>query len=372
MSFKDKNTDLNHTLSCHNCGATLQYEPGTFQLKCSYCGTINEIEQTNPDDIQALDYEAFIAGNSLQPENKIEIRVVQCRQCGAQTSLPDGITSELCAFCNSPLVVSTAKNEQLLRPHYILPFLLKAKEAEERLSNWMSALWFAPSTLIKNVKQIQRDHFVGMYLPHWAYDTETETSYDGQQGIHYWGTESYTTEENGKTVTRTRQVQRTRWYPVSGRVSCSFKDVLVLASNSLSRNVADKLEPWQLDKLQVFDERYISGFRSETYRIDAVAGLNIAKRKMEDTIISAIYNDIGGDEQQISDHESTYNHIKLKYNLLPIWISAYQFKNKVYQIAINATTGEVIGERPYSALKIIFAVLVVILIVLIIYLVAGG
>jgi hypothetical protein len=38
-------------------------------------------------------------------------------------------------------------------------------------------------------------------------------------------------------------------------------------------------------------------------------------------------------------------------------VSAYRYNNKVFQFLINARTGEVQGQRPYSALKITLAVI---------------
>jgi O-glycosyl hydrolase len=66
----------------------------------------------------------------------------------------------------------------------------------------------------------------GTYLPHWGFDDRTTTDYTGQRGDHYYTTETYTTQENGQTVTRTRQVQHTRWSHAQGRVSRDFVDVL--------------------------------------------------------------------------------------------------------------------------------------------------
>jgi hypothetical protein len=38
-------------------------------------------------------------------------------------------------------------------------------------------------------------------------------------------------------------------------------------------------------------------------------------------------------------------------------MAAYRYRDRVWQVMINARTGEVIGERPYSVWKITFAVL---------------
>lgn len=40
-----------------------------------------------------------------------------------------------------------------------------------------------------------------------------------------------------------------------------------------------------------------------------------------------------------------------------MWLLAYRYKDKVYQVMINGATGEVQGERPYSWIKITLAVL---------------
>jgi hypothetical protein len=55
-----------------------------------------------------------------------------------------------------------------------------------------------------------------------------------------------------------------------------------------------------------------------------------------------------------------------------VWISAYQFNGKRYNVVVNGQTGEVEGDRPYSVWKIGFAVLAVLLVVGLIYLFAGG
>ena len=78
---------------------------------------------------------------------------------------------------------------------------------------------------------------------------------------------------------------------------------------------------------------------------------------MEPEIEETIRWDIGGDEQRIHHKTTYYSDITFKYILLPVWISAYRFKDKTYQFLVNARTGEVQGERPWSWIKITLAVL---------------
>jgi hypothetical protein len=54
---------------------------------------------------------------------------------------------------------------------------------------------------------------------------------------------------------------------------------------------------------------------------------------------------------------SIYRNIRFKHLLLPVWVSAYRYRDKLFQFLVNARTGEVQGERPWSAWKIAFAIL---------------
>jgi hypothetical protein len=147
------------------------------------------------------------------------------------------------------------------------------------------------------------------------------------------------------------------WYPVTGTVDQTFDDVLVLASNSLPDNYTRALEPWDLEHLSGFDEKFLSGFRSESYQLGVKEGFSKAKTVMDNAIRQSVLADIGGDEQRVISLNTTYHDITFKHILLPIWLSAYRYSDKVYHFMVNGRTGHVQGERPYSAIKIALAVI---------------
>lgn len=78
---------------------------------------------------------------------------------------------------------------------------------------------------------------------------------------------------------------------------------------------------------------------------------------MDDALHADVRERIGGDEQIVSSVKTQYAGITYKHLLLPAWLMTYRWNDKPWQVFINATTGEVQGERPWSVLKIIFAVL---------------
>ncbi len=78
---------------------------------------------------------------------------------------------------------------------------------------------------------------------------------------------------------------------------------------------------------------------------------------MASIIEQDVREDIGGDEQRIDNISTSYSAVTFKHILLPVYIGAYRFREKVYQVMVNARTGEVQGDRPYSFWKIFFFVL---------------
>ncbi|MBX9603922.1 MAG: hypothetical protein K2X35_23145 [Bryobacteraceae bacterium] len=48
--------------------------------------------------------------------------------------------------------------------------------------------------------------------------------------------------------------------------------------------------------------------------------------------------------------------------LISLWIGTYRYQSRVYQIVVNAQTGEVQGERPWSAVKVALAILVALIV----------
>lgn len=353
--FNESTAEVQQDLKCINCGAVLKFKPGTTSISCEYCGVENPIEAKTNITIEELDYVDYI-NNKLQDAEKQEITIVKCTACGASTTLKPNVTSDQCPFCGTSLVLTSGSTCSVLKPKSLLPFKITQSQAIESFRKWIKKLWWAPNKLKKYIHSIER--LVGMYIPYWTYDSDTTSKYTGARGTYYYVTETYTTTENGKPVTRSRQVRKTHWTPTSGTVTHFFDDVLIPASNSLPKKYLYQLEPWDLPNLIPFDEKYLSGFKTESYQVGLKEGFDEAKGIMDVTIRSLIRRDIGGDEQQIYTVNTTYKGVTFKHLLLPLWISAYQYRNKVYRFLVNARTGEVKGERPYSAWKIIFAVVI--------------
>lgn len=354
-SFTEKTQSINTELACKDCGALLKFQPGTNHLTCEYCGAKNEIAQpAAKGEIKETSLEDFLA-RETENDAQIEVTSVKCDGCHAINTFDPKTVSDKCAFCGSPLVIKTASTSKMHRPEYVLPFAIDLQKALQGFKNWLSGLWFAPNDL-KHYADTPKN-MNGVYLPFWTFDCTTDSDYTGQRGEDYYVTENYTTQENGQPVTKQRQVTKTRWYSAAGNVHNVFDDVLIEASASLPKEKLRSLEPWDLKNLTHYDDKYLSGFRTETFAVGVKEGYQQAKQRMEPVIEGSIRSDIGGDRQMIHSVNTTYHDPSFKHVLLPVWVSAYRYNGKVYQFIINARTGEVQGQRPYSTVKIVLAVL---------------
>ncbi len=337
---------------CAQCGGRLTFAPGTDELVCPYCSHRNRItaaesfagEQDFGEAMKRLE-----AGHEM-----VEHHTVKCDACGAQPEVSAKATATACPFCGSS-IVSQARASTAIKPDSVLPFAIDENRAREAFRKWIASLWFAPGELRNFVRQESR--LGGVYIPSWTYDTRVTTWYRGRRGDAYYVNVPYTVMVNGKPQARMRRERRIRWSPASGVVQNSFDDLLVVATKSLPQKHLHALEPWDTKAAVPYADEFLSGFRAEAYCVDLKQGLETAREIMQPTIHATICADIGGDEQQVLDTRQKFDSITFKHLLLPVWISAYRYRGRVFRLLINARTGEVQGERPYSPWKIAGAVI---------------
>jgi len=361
---------------CESCGADLEFHIGEQSLKCPYCGYVKEIQPPSDGKMQEQDFHSMLLKlrewREEEKQKKLESdpdaaaieethKELRCESCGGNVEFYGTLTSTHCPYCDAPVQLEHAHTsaERRIPVDGVLPFQIDKEHAQSNLKEWVRSRWFAPNQFLRDGAS---GKFSGVYLSYFTFDSMTFSAYTGQRGEHY-----YVTVGDGKNR---RTERRTRWYPASGQFQRFFDDVLVLANTGLRRDFMLELEPWPLQKVMPFDQQMLAGFLARTYDMELDACFGDAKSRIDAAIHEEVRQRIGGDTQQIHSVNSQYDAVTFKHLLLPTWLMAYRYHNKVYQVFINAATGEVQGERPYSPWKITFAVLGAILAVLGIYLLA--
>ncbi|BDC52072.1 hypothetical protein F183_A43870 [Bryobacterales bacterium F-183] len=345
----------------------MAFDPATGALKCPACGGTKPVETTGAvveipfaGAFRTTDRDnAKIAEDALQ---------VTCGGCGAIVEFQPPEVAGACPFCASAIVAQPKSADAHLAPAALLPFHVQKTHATSLVQEWLGSLWFAPSGL---QRLAQQDAVNGVYLPFFTYDATTLTAYHGRRGDYYYTTEYFLeADAQGRQVQRQRQVRHTRWSPCSGKVENNFNDVLICASRSVQRDKVRDCDPWDLENLVPYEPAFLAGFKAQRYQIELNEGFQVATELMAPVIDGTIRRDIGGDEQQIGTREVNYFDVTFKHVLLPVWIGAYRFQGRVFQVIVNGRTGEVQGERPYSFAKIALAVLAVVAIILVLAMLA--
>ncbi len=338
---------------CEKCGADLEFSIGQQDLKCPYCGFQKKIELRADAAIVEQDYHAAIERLEQQHEqgrqDEAGNQEVHCESCGGTVMFTGTLTSAHCPWCDAPIQrenIHTATHR--IPVDAVMPFLIEKDRAQLVLKEWINSRWFAPTEF----RQRGIDgKFDGFYLPFWTYDAMTFNVYSGQRGEDY--TVTVGTGKDQRTETRTS------WYPASGKFQRFFDDVLICASEGLPETLIDALEPWPMERLTPFTQQLLAGLFARTYDMKLDAGFEEARARMKVALEQETRRRIGGDRQQIQSLQTRHDAITFKHLLLPVWMLAYRFHDKTFRVFVNAATGEVQGERPYSWVKITLLVLAI-------------
>ncbi|MCH9812792.1 MAG: primosomal protein N' (replication factor Y) - superfamily II helicase [Epsilonproteobacteria bacterium] len=359
MKLKEGTHFTQKSFPCRQCGASLVFCADENALRCAYCGVTNRV---NPPKLPIYEHDLEDALAKLESTPKVNLHahlVAKCPSCGADFDMDPHLRSTKCPFCTSP-VVTNLDIFMPLSPESILPFARNQKEAKKIFKKWVGNLWFAPNSLKKFTETDSK--FVGIYLPYWTYDSQTHSNFKGLRGDTYYVEVRRRVNIDGRETYVDDLEARIEWTAVSGTIDRHFDDVLIGATKTIPRKLVDALEPWDLHNLQNFDEAYLSGFESEVYQVALDDGFSYAKEYMSYEIREAIRHRIGGDRQQINEVKIYHDQSSFKYILLPIWTAHFKHHNKSYRFAINARSGIIKGERPYSKTKIFLAILLGLLI----------
>ncbi|MFA9399275.1 MAG: hypothetical protein ACERKV_13555 [Clostridiaceae bacterium] len=345
---------------CSNCGGNMEFDIKIQKLKCPYCGNEEEIYDSNKE-IKEYSFDDVLKQEENSTWNE-EVTVVKCENCGAETVADKNSTAVICSYCGSSHVLES-KIAAGIKPEGIIPFKKDKNDARLLFEKWIKSRWLAPNAL-KHL--YQSDKMMSIYVPYWTYDTETYNTYTAQGGKHYY----VTVERDGKKQT----VQKTRWYPVSGRFSHFFDDVLVNGSKNFNDNIMLKIEPFNTSQVEPYRPEYISGFTAERYSRGVKDGFEIAKGKMEDVLVNEVssivrrrYDVVSGINVNTSYSDVTYKHV-----LFPVWTARYDFNGKEYRYIINAQTGRVSGTSPISPVKVSILVIIIIAIIILVLYFSGA
>lgn len=339
---------------CPSCGGHMKWNIKKQAFECESCRTPGEVDLSG-EEIQHHDYADYTDREAASEGNPVETTAV-CRNCGAEITFAANETATVCPMCSSPQV-DAQKQMAGVPPDGLVPFKVDKADAQEAFKKWVKSRWFAPNKLKESYQQGKLD---GVYLPFWTYDAHTEAQYWGEGGTYYEDE-----DDEGNTTTTTV------WTPVSGYVSADFDDIPVCDGSERTQDVVEGILPYSTEAgACAYNPAFLAGVGAEHYDKGAVECFPKAEAQMEATLRSMAdqkIRDKGYDTANVKRLEMEHQDLTYKHILLPTWVSAFAYRGKEYTYMINGETGKVSGKRPYSAPKIIAAVIAGLIALFLIY-----
>jgi DNA-directed RNA polymerase subunit RPC12/RpoP len=350
-----------HKFPCPKCGAEMDFDAEAGVLACAYCGHTAPVPVTE-QEIQEYDLEAALK-EMIEAPQEIgyggDKRSLKCESCGAINTVDEKVISVECAFCGSNQVVAQEQVAQVIKPKSLLPFQVDQDRAVRLFREWLGRGFFRPNP-VKKIAKDARAKVQGVYLPFWTFDAYTSSRWRAEAGYYYYENEDYwTTDDKGRRVRRTRQVQRVRWQPASGFLPLSFDDVLVPATTSIDRDMVERIYPFDTGSLVPYEPGFLSGWGAEAYTVELRGAWTTGQEIIQARVRSACASQVPGDTHRNLRVDTAFSNMTFKHVLFPVWIASYRYRDKVYHFLINGQTGEVQGQAPISWIKVAIVVIIV-------------
>ena len=322
---------------CPACGAPRE---GSSAF-CGACGIPLEMPGEAP----------VVAGDSGSHASALPDHTFQCRNCGSQVATSLDQRSYVCPFCDSSYVTEIQRGQGRQRPEFVIGFAITAAQAKEKYFQWLGKnSWFRPGDLAERaIAEKQK----GVYLPFWHFSMRAQSQWSANIGEYWYRTETYRTKDaNGKTVTRTRQVRETEWFPLRGRHHRYYYGFLVPASSGLAPEEARAIQPFQLSALARYRPFYLAGWMAEEYSIDMQTAIEHSKAEFRRAQQAEIGRFLPGDTFSNLSVNTEFDISGSDLILLPVHVLSYRYRDQVFRFLVNGQTGKIVGQKPWSAKRV--------------------
>jgi hypothetical protein len=344
--------------ACPACGAQAEWNPSTQKLVCPYCGTESPYT-IDRETGKAVENDLVKALRELPEEDRgwqTETRSVQCQSCKAVMVFDAARVGQNCQFCGSPALVAYSEIKAPIRPESLLPFKVPADRIRDDMRRWWRSKWLAPgrlatSSLVDTIKSL--------YIPYWTFDSNVFCPWEAEAGHYYYVSVPHR-DAQGRTVMR--QERRVRWEPASGQIEHFFDDEPVPGTHGIDVNLLRQVEPFPTQDLVPYDTAFLSGHVVEHYQVVLFEAADASKQQMHGKLEQMCAAQIPGDTYRNLQIHPTYSNQTFKHILVPVWVLAYDYGARKFQVVANGYTGKIAGEYPYSAWKIFFLVVLAVIV----------
>ncbi|MEX0937791.1 MAG: hypothetical protein WDZ59_08010 [Pirellulales bacterium] len=266
----------------------------------------------------------------------------QCSGCGASMSYDASAQALRCPFCGSEHLTQQ-KDARVLAPRRVVLFRLRRDEATVVMRKWLGRGFWRPGDLSEKAMIVQ---MAAVYVPYWVFEATTHT---------YWTADTNQLE----------MFARGDWRPLFGEHRGRHENLLVGASSVLTSSETSQLCPFKLEEAVPPDQVDLENLTVEQFSVSRKYARPLAREgleRLEAQTCELTY--VPGRARNV--HVNTLlEGLTSEPVLLPVWVMAYRYHDKLYRFLVNGQNGKASGLAPTSLAKIALGVVVFAIIALI-------
>ena len=273
------------------------------------------------------------AGGAPQPLEQ-GLLGFDCRGCGASMTYDASARAMRCAFCGSNDLAPQEGTTGRVRPTRRVPYTWTEAQAHEAFAAWIRRGFWRPGRLKLEAQVVVTQ---AVYVPCWVFAAQTDTS---------WCADSSQTPPSA----------RADWCPVAGRSPGQVEDVLVLASGVLTAAEVEGLLPFGLETAVPYRREDVGQVAVEDVGVSRRGARPAAHASIDALERERCAQFVPGRSRNVHVN-ALVTDMSSEPVLLPVWINAYRWRERSYRFLVNGATGRVVGEAPWSKVKVGAAVL---------------
>lgn len=318
---------------CPNCGASIPFDSKTQKLKCQHCDTEFDV-----DTLNAFNAESEILGDNYEWDSHQDDevkdtnkRIYTCPSCGGEVIGDESMAACSCPYCGNAVIIAS-QFEGMLKPDLVIPFKYSKDDALKAFESFCKGKALLPKDFYS---QNVVNKLNGVYVPYWLFDCNSSCS------SRFRATRVFT------SVVGDYQITHTDHFLVYRDGSISFSNIPVDASEKLTPELLESLEPFKFEDGVDFNTAYLSGFFADKYEEDKDEAIKRANERIKASTTEAINSTVIGYATVIPESSNVrINEGKCKYALLPIYLFNTTYKGKQFTFAMNGQTGKFTGNLP--------------------------
>ncbi len=351
--MNERERALDH--KCPSCGGKVVFNPAKGNWTCEYCKSEFDLET-----LQKYNNASNVANNETTEEvsdKNTDYLEYHCKNCGAKIVADSQTAATFCVYCGNTAILKS-KLSGKFAPSKLIPFSKTKDEAIKAFQSLNKGRPLMPK-FFNNKENIEK--ITGVYIPFWLYTIKANGVLNG------------TAEKVATWVSGDYSYTKTDTYKIDRDVDVVYNRIPVDGSTRFDDDIMNSIEPFDYTKLVNYNHAYLSGFLAERYDVESATAEEDAKKRA-DTSTKNLLNTSTSTYavKHVTNQVITQSTTKNEYVLLPVWMVNVKYNGEFYTFAMNAQTGEFIGNIPVDKKKavmfgIMFFVITAILVTLVSY-----